>query len=72
MQETAGAPGRSHSPRRFALFARTDRRTRASRRPLAVFDAYLSAFFGKHLSGESSALLEGPAQAYPEITITKK
>jgi pimeloyl-ACP methyl ester carboxylesterase len=37
-------------------------------RALAITKAYVEAFFGEHLEGKKSPLLNGPSPDYPEIT----
>jgi pimeloyl-ACP methyl ester carboxylesterase len=36
-------------------------------RALAITKAYIAAFFGEHLEGTKSSLLEGPSPDYPEV-----
>jgi predicted dienelactone hydrolase len=36
-------------------------------RCVEIQDAYISAFFDRHLKGKSSALLDGPSPDYPEV-----
>ncbi len=37
------------------------------RRAVTIIDAYVAAFFDKHLKGIDSTLLSGPTSAYPEV-----
>ncbi|MBC8496198.1 MAG: hypothetical protein ISS57_06660 [Anaerolineales bacterium] len=41
-------------------------------RVLKIINDYTLAFFGQHLRGEISTLLDGPASAYPEVEFISK
>ena len=41
-------------------------------RGLQITRAYLAAFFGQYLGGSHSALLDGPAAQYPEVSFESR
>jgi predicted dienelactone hydrolase len=41
-------------------------------RCVEIQDAYISAFFDRHLKGRSSALLDGPSPDYPEVVFRSR
>lgn len=38
-----------------------------SRRAHEIINAYTLAFFDRHLKGRAAALLDGPAEQYPDV-----
>jgi hypothetical protein len=56
----------------FLLFSPRDPVELAPRRAHEIITAYTLAFFDKYLRGQTSDLLKGPSDHYPEVKFKKR